>query len=106
LAETADIVTAPRDIELALKKQRLQLRSAALREQMRGQVQALDPVFRTADRVGEAISWVRRHPEVLIAAVIALVVAKPRRAFRWARRGFFVWQAWRRLQAWQLQNQR
>ena len=104
MAGTVDIVTAPRDIELALKKQRLQLRSGALREQMRGQVRALVPVFQAADRVSEAIGWVRRHPQVVIAALVALIVAKPSRAIRWARRGFFAWQAWRRLQDWQAQN--
>jgi hypothetical protein len=102
----ANLVTASRDIELALKKQRLQLRSAALREQMRGQTKALGPVFMAVDRVGNAIGWVRRHPEVIVAAVAALVVARPRRAFRWARRAFLAWQIWRRLHNWQAQNLR
>jgi hypothetical protein len=104
LSVTAEIVTAPRDIELALKKQRLQLRSAALREQMRAQGRALEPAFLAVDRIGNVIGWLRRHPEVSVAAVVAIVVARPRRAFRWARRGFFAWQAWRRLQNWQAQN--
>jgi hypothetical protein len=103
---TVDTVTAPRDIELALKKQRLQLRSAALRQQMSGQAGALDPLFLTADRLNNGIGWLRRHPEAVVAAVVAIVVARPRRAFRWARRAFFAWQVWRRLQTWQAQNLR
>jgi len=99
-------VTASRDIELALKKQRLQLRSAALREQMAEQAKVLDPVFLAADRVGNAIGWLRRHPELIVAALVAIAVARPRRAFRWARRAFFAWQTWRRLQNWQAQNLR
>jgi hypothetical protein len=106
LSTTAKFVATPRDIELALKKQRLQLRSAVLRAQMRDQGRALAPVFQAADKVGNAINWLRWHPEVSVVAVVAVVVARPRRAFRWARRAFFAWQVWRRLQNWQAQNLR
>lgn len=87
-------------VELALKKQRLQLRSAALRDEFAGHGAAFAPLFAAGDNVREGFRWLRRHPEALVATVVALAVARPRVLFRWARRSVIAWQAWGRLQAW------
>ncbi len=85
-------------LDLALKKQRLQLVAASLRTDIARHGSGLAPVFKAADRVVDGTVWVRHHPQVLVAAAVALAVAKPKRAWRWGRRAFIGWQTWRRLQ--------
>lgn len=87
-------------VELALKKQRLQFRSEALRERWQGHARGLCPVFDGVDRLGDGARWLWRHPEVFVATAVALLVARPRAAWRWLRRGFVGWQVWRRGRAW------
>lgn len=84
-------------LELALKKQRLQLAAAALRDDLARHGAGLAPVFDAADKAVAGAAWVRRHPQVLVAAAVALAVARPQRAWRWGRRAFVGWQAWRRV---------
>ncbi|MCX7166422.1 MAG: YqjK family protein [Rhodocyclales bacterium] len=84
-------------LELALKKQRLQIASESLRTDFGRYAAGLTPVFSGADVVVEGARWVRRNPQILVAAGIALVVARPKRAWRWARRAFVGWQMWRKL---------
>jgi len=87
-------------IDLALKKQRLQFRSSALRNELAGHATFFTPLFAAGDKVREGARWLQRNPEVMVAAGVALVVARPRNVFRWARRGVVAWQAWGRLNAW------
>lgn len=87
-------------IEFALKKQRLQLRSAALRAQFAEHAAAFSPLFAAGDKLHDGVLWLRRHPEVAIAAGAALAVVRPRAVFRWARRGALAWQAWGRVHDW------
>jgi hypothetical protein len=84
-------------LELALKKQRLQIASEALREDFGRHATGLRPLFGGADLAVEGVRWVRRNPQLVVAAGVALLVARPKRAWRWARRGFFGWQAWQKL---------
>ena len=89
-----------RRLELALRKQRLQLRSAQLRADFAADAAAFEPLFVAGDRVRDAAHWLKRHPELPVAAGVALLVARPRRLLGWARRGLFAWQAARRLRLW------
>ncbi|MCX7148346.1 MAG: YqjK family protein [Rhodocyclales bacterium] len=84
-------------LELALKKQRLQIASEGLRFDFGRYAAGLAPAFTGADYAVEGARWVRRHPQFVVAATVALVVARPKRAWRWARRAFVGWQAWRKL---------
>jgi hypothetical protein len=84
-------------LELALRKQRLQIASETLRGDFGRFAAGLAPAFNAADCAVEGARWVQRNPQVLIAAGVALLVARPSRAWRWARRAFLGWQAWRRL---------
>jgi hypothetical protein len=88
------------ELELALKKQRLQWTAVQLRGDFSRHAIALTPVFATADNVIEGIHWLRQRPQLVVAGAVALVAARPRRAWRLARRSFFVWQTWSRLQRW------
>lgn len=87
----------PRFVELALRKQRLQLRSGALRDDLVRYAAPLAPAFGVADHVCDGFHWLRRRPEAVIAGAVALLVARPRLLFRWARRGMIAWQAWRKI---------
>jgi hypothetical protein len=90
----------PQQVELALRKQRLQFRCADLRAELGRRAAAYEPVFAAGDKVRAGAHWLRRHPEVAVAGVVALLVARPRAAFRWASRGVFAWRAWQRARGW------
>ena len=89
----------PELLELALKKQRLRLKSAALRADFAEQAGALAPAFSAVDRVQAGISWLRRHPVLPVAALVALLVVRPRTMLRLAGRGWLVWRAVQRLRS-------
>jgi hypothetical protein len=84
-------------LELALKKQRLQIASAGLRSDFGRFASGLAPAFGAADCAVEGGRWLKRNPQLVVAAGVALAVARPARAWRWGRRAFLGWQAWRRL---------
>jgi hypothetical protein len=87
----------PRRLELALRRQRLQLLSADQREGLAEALGGLAPAFAAIERVREGVRSLLRHPEWLAGAAVVLVVARPRAVMRWARRGIFVWQISRRI---------
>lgn len=84
-------------LELALKKQRLQIANEGLRAEFGTCARGLVPVFNGADFVAAGARWVRRNPGLVVATTVALVVARPKGAWRWARRAFIGWQAWRQI---------
>lgn len=83
--------------ELALKKQGLLFASAQLRESVAHNLTALTPLCTGVDQARAAGHWLRQHPAIPVAIGVALAVARPRRAWRWARRSLIAWQAWQRL---------
>ncbi len=87
----------PKIVELALKKQRLQLQAAAQRVMIMQALESASPAFGVAEKVRSGVRWARSHPEWLAGIGVALLVARPRAFFRWAKRGFFVWRSLRRL---------
>ncbi len=84
-------------LELALKKQRLQIASDALRDDLGRYATGLRPLFSGADLAVDGVRWARRNPQFVVAAGVALLVARPKSAWRWARRAFFGWQMWQKL---------
>jgi len=88
---------SPRQVELALKKQRLCLRSGSLRDNLGRYATAWMPLFDGADRLRDGLRWLRRHPLLPVAALVAALVARPRGVLRWAGRGWFAWQSLHRL---------
>lgn len=86
-------------LELALKKQRLQIASESLRADFGRHAAGLAPAFTGADHAIGGVRWMQRHPQWVVAASVALIVARPKRVWRWGRRALFVWQAWRKLHA-------
>ena len=82
--------------ELALKKQRLQFRSAEQRRQLTLDAAALLPAFGVAEYLRTSLRWLREHPAIVAASLVTIVVARPRTVLRWSRRGWLAWLAWRR----------
>ena len=87
-------------LELALNKQRLQLQCASQRADFARHAAGLAPAFALADRARNGVAWLRRHPALPVAAAAALVAARPRAVWRWARRGFAVWRVARGARRW------
>lgn len=87
----------PCPAELTQRRQRLQHRIAQQRTILAADVKGLLPVASAIDTGRNTVQWVRNHPELSLAAVAAIVVLKPRFAFRWGKRGLLLWQTWRRL---------
>lgn len=84
-------------LELALRKQRLQLAGDALRTDFGRHAAGLRPIFAAGDLAVDGACWLRRHPELVVGVGAALIVSRPKRVWRWAQRAFFAWQTWRRL---------
>lgn len=88
-----------RQIELALKKQRLQIRSAELRGRIGEDLHTiLHPLATAADGAQRAFGWLRGHPQWLVGGLTALLVLRPRRVWRWSWR---IFGALRLLRNWQ-----
>lgn len=87
---------SPEVVELALRKQRLQLRIADQRRALIHHARGIAPVLHGADRVVDGARWVRDHAPVVTGLAVFLLVTRPRFALRWARRGWLGWQMLRR----------
>lgn len=86
-----------RVLELAVKRGRLQERIDMQRQALSRHVVPLENALAVGDAAIEGVDWLKHHPAVVAAAAAAIVIAKPRRAWRWARRSLIVWRGWRAL---------
>lgn len=86
----------PRLVELALRKQRLQIRAEYQRDDMARRLQGLTPAFDTVDRARDGLAWLRDHAPLVTAVVAGLALARPRRAWIIAKRAWLGWMLLRR----------
>ncbi|MDR3454073.1 MAG: YqjK-like family protein [Rhodoferax sp.] len=93
-------MSSDRDQELALRRQRLVMRSAQLRLRLAGQAEVLRAPLALADTAGAAVQWLRRHPYALIGPVMLLAALRPARALRWAGRLWWGWRTFRQTGRW------
>lgn len=84
---------------LQRRREQLLMRSAALRVRSRHEAQALEAPLALADQGLHALRWLRANPEWPLAAIGVWVVLGPRRALRWAMRGWWLWRGARRVMA-------
>ena len=87
-------------IDLALRRQRLLLRSAALRDSLAEQSAVLGPPLAAADRVQAGGRWLYRQRGWVAGGVVVVLVLRPRRAWRLLSAGWWLWRRMRRLQPW------
>jgi len=93
-------------IDLAVQRGRLLERSAMQREMLRQQLQ---PVIGAMQRTDRAMATLRHgtdyllaHPGMLVSAAAAVIVLRPRRVWRWTRRGLLAWSIWRKARSYGL----
>ena len=89
-----------RESELALRRQLLLTRSAALRATLAEQAVVLEAPLAAADRVHAGARWLVRQRGWILGGVVVVLVLRPRRAWRWARFGWWLWRSARRAQPW------
>jgi len=87
----------PKMVDLALQKQRLQLKSAEQRGALIAAAARLAPAFAVVDTVRDGIRWLRRHPEWVAGGLVTLLVVRPGAVLRLVQRSFVAWQIWRKI---------
>jgi len=87
--------------EIHLQRGRLLERIAAQRAALSRDLQpvraSLSRVDRVLARVRSVTDYIKRHPSIAALAVAGLFAIKTERAWRWTKRAFFAWRAWRAL---------
>ncbi|MEY4139224.1 MAG: hypothetical protein RLZZ371_1406 [Pseudomonadota bacterium] len=86
--------------ELQLRQQRLLIRSAELRLQLRGDLQRLQRPAAWADQVMSCWNWLSQHPQWPAGALALLLILKPKRALSWAGKLWWLWNSARLLRRW------
>lgn len=90
-----------REIELALKRGRLQERIASQRSTLAAQSVPIFGALETTDRAlamgRSGIEYVKHHPGQVGAAIAVLAILRPKRVWRWGRRAFVAWSVWNKL---------
>ncbi|WP_374342043.1 YqjK-like family protein [Azonexus sp.] len=87
----------PRLLELATRHGRLQARIAEQRRALAGHSAPIEGALAKGDAVLKGVDWLKHHPAAVGAAVAVAVIARPPRAWRWAKRGFLLWRGWQGL---------
>lgn len=83
-----------------LRQQHLLRRSAQLRTAFARQAQAIQRPLAMADQVRYALQWLRHHPQWPLAALLTLLILRPRRALVWSGRLWWAWKMFKRARAW------
>lgn len=96
-APTASVPRGARRQALALRKERLLLRSEQLRDEVTAQSQALVPWLQLAEAPRSAWDWGRTHPLMVAVALAGLAIWRPRRVWRWGWRAWSVYRWWQSL---------
>jgi hypothetical protein len=84
-------------LELATRHGALKARIDEQRRTLAQQSTPLEDALARGDTLLRGVDWLKHHPAAVTLAVSAIVVARPRRAWRWAKRGFFVWRGWQAI---------
>ena len=84
-------------LELATRHGALKARIDEQRRTLVQQSVPLQNALARGDVALEGVDWLKHHPAAVVLAVSAIVVLRPRRAWRWAKRGFFVWRGWQAI---------
>lgn len=87
----------PRQVELALRKQRLQMRSEQQRDALVAGLGRIESLLDVVDRARDRARGLSEHAPLLSAAAFAIVLFRPRLALRVARRAWLGWMLYRKL---------
>jgi len=86
-------------LELATRHGLLKARIEEQRRVLARHSVPLEAALARGDTVLKGVDWLKHHPAAVGIAVSVAVIARPRRAVRWARRGFFLWRGWQAIRA-------
>ena len=81
----------PRQVELALRKQKLQLRAEAQRADITQRLAGIDGALDRVDSLRDHLAWAKDKIPVLSVALIVVLAAKPRLTLRLAKRAWVGW---------------
>lgn len=81
--------------ELALRQQRLLLRSAELRRDVGVCTAPFKKPLAVVDQAWRAAQWLTNNPQWPVGAVLLLTILRPKRTLIWGTR---LWWVWRTLQ--------
>ncbi len=80
-----------RDIELALRKQKLQMRAEAQRADITRRLAGIDGALDRVDSLRDHLAWAKDKVPLLSVALIVVLAAKPRFTLRLAKRAWVGW---------------
>ena len=81
-------------LEVAVRHGALRARIAAQRKDLTQHIAPLEAALGGADKALAGVDWLKHHPAAVAAAVVVLVAASPKRAWRWTKRGIIVWRGY------------
>lgn len=84
-------------LKLAMRHGALKVRIEQQRQTLAQQAAPLESALARGDSVLQGVDWLKHHPAAIGVALAAVVATGPKRAWRWARRGFFVWRGWQAI---------
>lgn len=97
------MVMNQRLIDISLRRGRLLERISTQRRQLAAEIQPVCDALHNVDRAAALVrcgsDYLKRHPGQVAAVVGLLAIMKPRRLWRWARRGLIAWRTWRGINA-------
>ena len=81
----------PRQIDLALRKQKLQMRVDAQRTDITRRLAGIDGALDRVDSLRDHLAWAKDKIPVLSVALIVVLAAKPKLTLRLAKRAWVGW---------------
>ena len=81
----------PRQIDLALRKQKLQMRADAQRTDITRRLAGIDGALDRVDSLRDNLAWAKDKVPVLSVALIVVLAAKPKLTLRLAKRAWVGW---------------
>ena len=81
----------PRQIDLALRKQKLQMRADAQRTDLTRRLAGIDGALDRVDSLRDNLAWAKDKIPLLSVALLVVLAAKPRFALRLAKRAWVGW---------------
>lgn len=89
----------PKLLELATRHGALKARIDEQRRQLTRHAEPLEGALAKGDTVLKGVDWLKHHPAAVGIAVAAAIIARPKRAWRWAQRSFFLWRGWQAMKS-------
>lgn len=84
-------------LELAHKRGQLVAKIQAQREALARDAWPVETALGAADTGAAGVRWLKGHPGAVGAGLAVSFILRPKRVFRWLRRGYLAWQGYAAL---------